>query len=638
MQRTGIDPDDFTYASVLPACASLAALDYGMELHQNIIRSGFQCDKFVASALGDMYFKCGSIEDARKVFDETPERDVVSWNTMIAGYTQNGLIEKALKIFQEMPEPNRVSWNTMIVGYAQIGDVEEALKFFRKMPERDVFAWNAMIAGYMQTGLVDEAMKLFQEMPDRDVVSWNQMIVGYAQNGQVDEAMELFQKMPERDMISWNTMITGYVQNGHVKEALELFHEMPERGVISWNSMIAGYAQNGHFNEALQLFHKMHLTGVKPNTVTLASVLSACANLAALEYGKAVHEYVIKIGFQSDTFVGNALVDMYAKCGSIEVAQNVFDKIPAPDIVSWNAIIVGYAMHGFGKEALQLFEKMEHSSMKPNHVTFVGVLSACCHAGLLDHGWRYFNCMSQFYHITPAVEHYCCMADLLGRAGQLYEAYDLISKMPIKPTAAVWASLLGACRIHSNLELGERVADCLFHSDSKNAGHFVLLSNIYATAGRWGDVEKVRKMMKERSVIKTPGCSWIEVNNKMYAFLVGDRSHPQTQKIYAELERLSGQMKEAGYVPDKDFALHDVEEEQKEHVLGYHSEKLAVVFGLLNISPEIPIRVIKNLRVCGDCHSAIKFISKIAAREIVVRDGIRFHHFSNGQCSCGDYW
>eukprot|EP01018_Ginkgo_biloba_P018360 Gb_34963 [translate_table: standard] len=607
MQRTGIQPNHFTFTSVLPACANLAALKHGKEVHEVIIRSGFQSNVFVGSALVDMYVKCHSLENARQLFDKMAERNAVSWNAMIAGYVQNG-------------------------------HVDEALKLFQKMPERTVVSWTAMIAGYVQNGQVDEALKFFQEMPERNVVSWTAMVSGYAQNGNVDEALKLFQQMPERDAVAWNAMIAGYAQNGHVDEALKLFLEMPGKDVFSWNAMIAGYGQNGHFDEALELFRQMQLTGVKADSDTFASILSACANLAALEHGKDVHKIINRSGFESNVFVASALVDMYAKCGSIEIARQVFDKMPRRDVVSWNSMIVGYAIQGYGKEALQLFEQMRHSGIKPDHVTFVGILSACCHAGLVCDGWRYFNCMSRDYRITPAIEHYCCMVDLLGRAGHLDEAQDLINKMPLKPNVSVWGSLLGACRIHTNIKIGKYVAERLFELDPKNAAHYVLLSNMYAAAGRWDDVEKVREMMKERKVKKKPGCSWIEVKNKVYSFVVGDRSHPQMQKIYLELERLSVRMKEAGYVPDTNFVLHDVEEEQKEHILFHHSEKLAIVFGLINTSPGTPIRIIKNLRVCGDCHSATKLISKIVAREIVVRDAHRFHYFIDGQCSCGDYW
>eukprot|EP01018_Ginkgo_biloba_P001344 Gb_25868 [translate_table: standard] len=461
MQRTGILPNPFTFASVLPACANLASLEEGKKIHEEIIRSGFQSNVFVANAIIDMYAKCGSIDNARNVFDEMPQRDVVSWNSMITGYVLQGDL--------------------------------------------------------------DEALKIFQKMTERNVVSWTAMVAGYAQSGHVDEALKLFQKMPKRNVVSWTAMIAGYAQNGNVFEALKLFQNMPERNVVSWNAMISGFAQNGHVEEALKFLRQMQLTGVKPNSNSFASVLPACASLAALEQGKEIHGEIIKSGFESDVFVGSALVDMYAKCGIIDDARHVFDEMPERNIVSWNAIIAGYAMHGCGVESLKLFEHMQDTGMNPNQVTLLGVLSACCHSGLLDEGWQYFYCTSQYYHITPVMEHYGCMVDLLGRAGHLDEAQDFINKMPIKADAIVWGCLLVACRIHNNIELAERVVEHLFELDPKNDAPYVELSNIYATAGRWNDIERVREMMKHKKVKKKPGCSWIEVNKQVHAFLVGDR-------------------------------------------------------------------------------------------------------------------
>eukprot|EP01018_Ginkgo_biloba_P001171 Gb_31188 [translate_table: standard] len=492
MKMAGAKPNSKTFASVLPACAILADLERGQEIHKEIIRSGFQSHVFVGSALVDMYSKCGSIATARDVFDKMHERDVVSWNAMIAGYAQNG-------------------------------HVYEALKLFEKMPERNVISWNAMIAGYTQNGCVGEAMKLFQKMPKRNVASWNVMIAGYAQNGHLNEALDLFLKMPERNVVSWTAVIAGYVHNGDVGEGLKFFQKMPEQNVVSWNVIIAGYAQNGCGQEALKLFRQMQLAGVKPNSKTFTSLLPACANLASLEQGKEIHKEIIIRRFQSDVFVESALVDMYAKCGSIENAHNVFGQMRQRDVVSWNVMIAGYAMHGHGKEAIKLFEQMQHSGMNPDHVTLIVILSACCHAGLVDEGKRYFDFMRQYYHLTPAMEHYGCMVDLLGRAGHLDEAQDFISNMPIKPDATVWGCLLGACTIHNNIQLGEYVAERLFELEPKNVVPYVLLSNMYAAVGRWDDIEKVRKMMKERRVKKKPGCSWIEINKQAYAFLVGDR-------------------------------------------------------------------------------------------------------------------
>eukprot|EP01018_Ginkgo_biloba_P008466 Gb_26314 [translate_table: standard] len=646
MQLAGVKPNPYTFASVLPACASLKALEHGKKVHEDIIRNGCQSNVFVVNTLIDMYAKCGSIEDARHVFDEMPERNEVSWTAMISGYIQNGFVDEALKLFERMPERNVISWTAMVAGYAQSGCVNEALRLFQNMPERDAISWTAMIAGYAQNGYFGEAMELFRQMQLTGVrrisETFASVLPACANMASPTEGMELHEDILrsgyQNDIFVSNALVDMYAKCWRIQDACKVFDRMPKKDVVSWNAMIAGYTQSGHFDKALKLFQKMQLTEIKQNSETFASVLPACANLAALQEGKKLHEDIISSGFQSNTFVGSALLDMYAKCGSIEDARNVFDNMPSRDVVAWNSMIVGYAMNGCGKEALQIFEQMRYSDTKPDHITFVGVLSACCHAGLVDDGRQYFDLMSRDYHITPAVKHYCCMVDLLSRAGCLDEAQDFISRMPVKPDAAIWGSLLGACRMHKNVDLGERVAECLFELDPKNAAHYVVLSNIYASAGRWGDVDKVRKMMKERRVRKTPGCSWIEVNNEVYAFVTGDKSHPQTEQIYAKLERLYGEMKEAGYVPDTNFVLHDVEDEQKEHILCYHGEKLAIAFGLINTSHGTPIRIVKNLRVCGDCHSATKFISKIVGREIVVRDANRFHRFEDGWCSCGDYW
>jgi len=611
MKQGGIQPDHFTYATVVSA----ASLQHGRKIHDCIIKSGFQSDVVVGGALIDMYVKSGTIDDARKVFDEMPIHNVVSWTAMIAAYARHGSGDEALNLFYQMQrtrvQPNHFTFASVLSACTSLANLEHGKRIHNHIikngVQSDVFVGSALVDMYIKCGSINDAGNVFDRMPERDQVSWTTMIAGYVQTGCVDEAMELFQKIPQHD-------------------------------AVSWTAMIAGCSQNGRSNEALDLFCQMRQKRVKPNSVTFVNLLPACANLAALEHGKQVHEDIVRSGFQSDILVGNALIDMYAKCGSIENARKTFDKILERVVVSWNAMIVGYALHGHGKEALQLFEQMHYSNTKPNHVTFVGVLTACCHAGLVDDGWQYFSSMKPRYNITPAVEHFCCMVNLFGRAGLLDEALDFISKIPLKPNAAVWGSLFGACRMYANVDLGEYVAERLFELDPQNSAHYVLLSNIYATAGRWDGVEKVRKMMKDMGLRKMPGYSWIEVNGKVYAFLAGDRSQPETEKIYAKLESLSGQMKEAGYMTSMNAVLYDVEEEQKEHIICHHSEKLAIAFGLIKTSHGTPIRIVKNLRVCNDCHSATKFISKIVEREIIVRDAYRFHHFKDGHCSCGDYW
>jgi pentatricopeptide repeat protein len=505
MNCRGIQPDSQTYDCLMQSCLNLKSVQEAKIVHSHMIGTGINREVCLNNKLMSMYAKFGSLGDARLVFDEMPERSVVSWTTMIAAYTRHRLCEDALKLFYQM----------------------------QRMGIRpDQFTFASVLPAIANLVALQQGKKVHDEINRSGFLS--NVFVGSA-------------------------LVDMYVKCGSVEDAREVFDKMTERNVVTWTAIMAGYVQVERLEEALKLFTEMLVFGMKPDSGVFTAVLPACAKLAALQAGMCVHEEIIRSGFHSDVFVGSALVDMYAKCGSIEDARKVFDKMSKRDVVLWTAMIVGYAMHGCSKEALQLFEQMERRGVKPNNVTFVGLLSACCHAGLVDDGCQYFDSMSQDYHISPTVEHYCCMVDLLGRAGRLNEARDCIYKMPIKPNVAVWRSLLGACRLHSNIKLGEWAAKHLIELEPENAANYVLLSNIYATLGWWNDLEKVRKIMKDKKVKKNPGCSWIELDNKIHTFIVEDRSHPQTHEIYRELERLSRKMKDAGYVPDTNFVLHDLE-------------------------------------------------------------------------------
>ncbi|XP_057862807.2 pentatricopeptide repeat-containing protein At1g56690, mitochondrial [Cryptomeria japonica] len=677
MQRTGVKPDQFTFASILPVCAKIRALEQGMNIHPSIIERGFLSDVVVASALLDMYAKCRSLYKARELFDKMPQRNVVSWNAMIAGYAQYGVFEEALRLFKEMPQPDVISWTAMVAGCAQHGVVDEALRFFKEMPQRNVVSWNAMITGFAQNGFLEEAFSIFKEMPQRNVISWTAMVAGYSQNGFVEKALETFKEMQvagvkpdsttfasvlpacaqmgalEQGMqihlsiiesgsssgvLVVNALIDMYAKCGSICKARNLFDKMTQRDVASWNAMIAGYAQSGFSEKALETFKQMQLTGLKANSITFVSILPACAKMGALEQGMNIHESIIESGFLSDVAVASVLVDMYSKCGSIQKARELFDKMPNKNLISWNAMIAGYAQNGFCMDALKLFQLMKYSGTSPDYISLTSVLFACSHAGLVDEGCKYFNDMSFSYCITPTIDHYVCMVDLLGRASYFEETLNFIIKMPIKPEVIVWTCFLVVCRSYKNIRLGVFTASLLFELDPTSTTAYVLLSNIYAEVGRWSEVQKVRKLMKDRGIQKMPGCSWIENHKMAHTFCAGDRSHPQTQEIYAKLEELSWEMKASGYFPDLRHVLNDVEEEEKELFLCHHSEKLAIAFGLLNSSPGTTIRVVKNLRICVDCHTVAKLISKIVGRQIVVRDAIRFHHFTQGKCTCGDYW
>lgn len=514
-----------------------------------------------------------------------------------------------------------------------------------ELPKAHIF-WDYSRLGYAKNEHYDEALELFCKMtrahikPDQftfaSVLSACASL-GALEHGKGIHACILKRKF-ESDLSIGNTLVTLYAKCGRIEDAHKVFEKMPKQDIISWIALISGYAQSGHGKESLNLFSEMLQTQVKPNQFAFSSILSACATLATLEKGKMFHAHMIKTGFDTDVSVANALVTMYTKCGSIEDAELVFEKIPKRDVVSWNAIIAGYAQHGKGYIALRLFEEMQWAGIKPNHTTFVGVLSSCSHVGLLAEAHHLFDSMIGDYGVLPRAEHYACIVDLLGRAGHLDEAMKVIKGMPFEPSALIWRTLLGACRIYGNLELGKHAAECIIRLEPEDDAAYVLLSNIYASLDQWDCVEKVRNMMESRGLKKKIGQSWIEVKNKLHSFAARDESHPQTKEIYEKLVELNRQMKAAGYVPDTNFVLHDIDEERKKELLCYHSEKLAIAFGLISTPCGTPLRIIKNLRVCGDCHTATKFISKIVGRVIVMRDNSRFHQFDGGICSCGDYW
>ncbi|MCD7456042.1 hypothetical protein HAX54_030516 [Datura stramonium] len=471
-----------------------------------------------------------------------------------------------------------------------------------------------------------------------NLVLLNALLHLYASCGAMADSMLLFDKMPQRDIVSWNIMITQLAKKGDADGAFELFSQMPDRNLRSWTAMITGFVHSGKPKEAIRLFTEMEETGLRANEVTVVAVLAACADLGALELGRRIHEYSNKSRFRRNIHISNTLIDMYIKCGCLEAAKAVFEEMKERTIVSWSAMIQGLAMHGQADEALELFNEMIKTGVKPNEVTFLGILHACSHMGLINKGREFFASMSRDYNISPQIEHYGCMVDLLSRAGLLQDAYELITNMPIKPNAVVWGSFLGGCRIQKDVEMAEEAIRQLGILDPLNDGYYIIMSNIYAEAKRWEDAARVRKLMKDRGVKKTPGWSSITIAGVTHEFVAGDDNHPQSEEIFQRWDKLLEQMRSKGYVPNTSVVLLDMEETEKEKYLYRHSEKLALVFGLMNTKPGETIRIMKNLRVCEDCHAAFKVISEIVKREIVVRDRNRFHCFKDGFCSCKDYW
>ncbi|OAY43932.1 pentatricopeptide repeat-containing protein At1g56690, mitochondrial [Manihot esculenta] len=616
------------------------------------------------------YIKNGMVVDARKVFDKMPERNVVSWTAMVRGYVQEGMTKEAESLFWEMPEKNVVSWTVMLGGLIEDGRVDEARKLFDMMPMKDVVARTNMIGGLCMEGRLSEAREIFDEMPKRNVVAWTAMISGYSMNNKVDVARKLFEVMPGKNEVTWTAMLMGYTRSARIKEAAELFEVMPVKPVAACNEMIIGFGQNGEVGkakwvfdqtrekddgtwsamikvyerkgfelEALHLFSLMQREGIRPNFPSMISILSVCGSLASLDHGRQVHAQLVRSQFDSDVYISSVLITMYIKCGDLLKARSVFDRFSTKDTIMWNSIITGYAQHGLGNESIQVFNEMISSGIAPDEITFIGVLTACSYSGKVKEGLDIFESMKSRYLVDPRIEHYACVVDLLGRAGRLNDAMSLIGNMPVKADAVVWGALLGACRTHKKLDLAEVAARKLSELEPENSGPRILLSNIYASQGRWENVAELRKSMRDRNASKPPGCSWIEVEKKVHMFTGGNTTgHPENAAILEMLEKLGGLLREIGYCPDGSFVLHDVDEEEKFHNLRYHSEKLAVAYGLLKVPEGMPIRVMKNLRVCGDCHSAIKLIAKVTRREIILRDANRFHHFKDGLCSCGDYW
>ncbi|CAI0553832.1 unnamed protein product [Linum tenue] len=564
-----------------------------------------------------MYVKCDGMEDAKNLFDEMGRRDLCSWNVLVSGYARLGLLQEARKLFDEMPDRDNFTWTAMVSGYVRYDRPNEALDLCRMMSRCQNWQGNKFT--------VSSALAAAAAIPC--------LRIGKEIHGHITRTGL------ESDQVVWSSLSDMYGKCGSIEEARHIFDRMVDRDVVTWTTMIGRYFEDGRRDEGLHLFKDLIKSGTRPNEFTFAGVLNACSDVTAEQLGRQVHGYITRVGSTPSSFAASALVHMYSKCGSMVNAERVFKGMLQPDLVSWTSLIAGYAQNGKPNEALHYFELLLNSGkVYPDHITFVGVLSACAHAGLVDKGLQYFYSIKDKHGLTYTTDHYACIIDLLARCGRFEEAKRIISGMPIKPDKFLWASLLGGCRIHKNVELAEKAAEALFEIEPENPATYVTMANIYATAGKWAEVAKIRMIMDDRGVVKKPGKSWIEVKRKTHVFLVGDKSHPKSKQIHEFLGELSRRMKEEGFVPDTNSVLHDVEEEQKEQNLSYHSEKLAIAYGVISTAAGTPIKVFKNLRTCVDCHTAIKFISKIVDRKIVVRDSARFHCFENGSCSCRDYW
>ncbi|CAI0423012.1 unnamed protein product [Linum tenue] len=561
----------------------------GRAHHCAILKTGNCLDLFAHNVLLNLYVNGKSLTDARKVFDEMPLcKDMVSWTGMVACYAENSCFLESFQVFSDM---RRIGFRPNHFTLAAVLKACVGLEAF------DLAKGTQVHCHVLKLGFLE------------DIFITNALMDVYAKCSLIENSLTLFLGSSITNDVSWNTMIVGFVHAGDFDSALSFFKDTLE------------------------------CHNVQPTEVTYSSALCACASLAALDPGTQIHCLTMKTTYDKNTVVGNALIDMYAKCGSIKDARLVFNGLTKNDEVSWNAMISGYSMHGLGGEALKVFDMMQETDVRPNQMTFVGVLSACSNGGLLSKGEAYFKSMIHDHGIEPCVEHYSCMVWLLGRLGHLDRALKLIKEMPFEPSLMAWRALLGACVIHNDVEIGKLCAKHILEIDPQDESTHVLLSNMYARTRRWANVATVRRSMKTKGLNKEPGLSWIENQGTVHYFTVDDASHPDKKMIYGMLEWLNMKTRQESYSPDRNAVLRDIEDDQKERHLWVHSERLALAFGLIKTpSGSSPIRIIKNLRICADCHAVMKLISKIVKRDIIVRDMNRFHHFENGLCSCGDYW
>lgn len=621
-------------------------IDQAKVLQAHVLKSGFQPSISLFNSLIHCYAINGSLVDAHRLFDEIPHRDVVSWTTLVGGYARLGKMGDARKLFDDMPEKNEVSWNVMISGYGKNGDIEISRQLFDEMPNRDVVSWNSLISAYAQNGFSEEAFRTFRELMIEDVAPSKASFLGVVpaiavlgHDFRCRCVHSLILKMGiEVDSKVSSALIDMYSKCVCLEMALRVFDTDQRKSVASWNPMLAGLVRNSRFQEALELFRAMQFEKIEPDNVTMAIILPAIAYFGALGIGKWAHAYIERSKIRMSSTLTSALVDMYSKCGCIEIALKIFNSNPEKTVELYNAMISGLAAHGHGRTAVELFSQMQASHLKFDDITLAAVLSACSHSGLVDEGLHLFAAMKDRYKMTPKIQHFGCVVDLLGRAGLLEEAKQLIENMPIEPDVIIWKSLLGSCKVHGNVEIGELAARHLIKFCPNDSSSYVMMSNLYDAFGHSNDAVAMRKMMKEGGVRKEPGYSTIELGGVVHEFLVGDRSHPNVEEVYAMLDEMGQKLKSVGHVPSTKLVLFDIDEEGKETALHHHSEKLAVAFGLINSAPGEPIHVVKNLRMCSDCHIVTKLISKIYGREIVVRDHRRYHHFKNGSCSCMDYW
>ncbi|KAI3474039.1 hypothetical protein Pfo_028826 [Paulownia fortunei] len=644
--------------------------------------------------LVNVYAKCGMMGSARRVFDNLPKRNVVTWTSLMSGYVHNLQPEFAISVFKEMLEvggyPTNYTLGIVLNACSSLCDIEFGKQIHGYIVkydiEYDASIGNALCSLYSKCRSLDMANKAFHRIKEKNVISWTALISACGDNGNSAMGLDMFVQMlvegvePNEitltsvlslcctmraldvgsqvhslslklgygsDLPVTNSIMYLYLKSGCISGAKKLFDGMNSVSLVTWNAMIAGHAEmtslaedglSAHFCgiEALKIFLRMNRSGLKPDLYTFSSVLTVCSSLVALEQGEQVHAQTIKTGFLSDMVVGTALVNMYNKCGSIAGASKAFVEISTRTLISWTTMITAFAQHGHSQQALQLFEDMRLVGVRPNKITFVGVLSACSQAGMVDPALAYYDMMKNDYKINPVMDHHACLVDMFVRLGQIDEAFDFIKKTDLTPNEFIWSILIAGCRSQGKLELGFYAAEQLLELKPKDSETYFLLLNMYLSAGRWKDVSRIRKMMRDEKIDKITDWSWISIRNKIYAFKFGNKKH-QSDEVAKLLEDFLDRARPLGYQVETNSEMVDEEKEEATALPAHHSEKLAVAFGLLNTSINSQIRVIKSISMCRDCHNFIKVVSILTSRTIIVRDSKRLHKFFSGQCSCEDF-
>lgn len=680
MDRFNIPIAPQSYKHLLETCSNLKSLKFGKLIHQRLPENP---PEFLVNCVLQMYCDCGSLSDARKLFDEMRDRTMRSWFLIINAYADNGLLKDAIESYLKMEDSdfeanpsiyicllksfldssyleigkqvhcqvikagftNNVAMDTAVCNmYVKCGQLKTAEISFGLMQEKNVVSWTTMVVGCAQAGRHEDALRYFTRMMDEDV-ELDEFVfsitlkacAALVDRKMGEQAHGLIVKLGLETEVSVGTpLVDFYVKCGDVDSAIRAFEAITDPNDVSWSAILCGYSQIGEFEKCVNVFKSLRSKGAVLNEFMYTSIFQVCSAFADFSFGSQAHGDAIKRGLVSYLYGESAMITMYAKCGRLDYAYKAFESMDAPDTVAWTAMIAGCAYHGNALEALTLFQKMQASGVRANEVTFVAVFTACSHAGLVEEAKHFLDSMSSKHGMLPTVDHYNCMIDTYSRAGFLNEALDLINSMPCEPDAMSWKSLLGGCSIHQNYEIGKVAADKLLQLDPNDTAAYVLLFNLHASCGRWDEAASVRKLMAERGVQKEIGCSWMSVEGKVHRFVVGDRHHPRTEEIYSKLQELEF-CDENGVLLNEE-EVSNVLAERKNQML-VHSERLAIAFGLISSTAATsPIMVFKNLRACRGCHDFGKHVSLITGRTVVVRDSNRFHHFSNGECSCGDYW